>query len=573
MENIFVEFLPPWVETGLQPAFYDKESGTVLQQVARMYAKVNWLIKMFNKLSKDTTTEINTFEHDTTETVNDYIARFVALKDFVDDYFENLDVQEEINNKLDEMADDGTLLEIVGQYLNSTAVWGFDTVASMKSSSNLIDGSFAHTLGYHSKNDGGEAFYKIRTVTNDDTIDEMLIIEIGDPENQLVAELIIGDSVCPEMLGAYGDGTHDDTLAIAKAVTLNTKIVMSKNYLITDNIRIGDTDNLDIEAEKSSITYNGDSDDYAFLIQHLNGGNIKFGKIESNGGCIKFYSSQGSADRVQYLTLSFNHMRAGENGICIYGKVENTGWLQEIKLNGGYFSRGSYGVYLTNLASSTQYGIGAWKFNNIGFEGTDINIHLDSASTTYQRGHFFNYIRYAENPSATLFETTGRVGRLTMISDAGLDESRLDFELTKLYNCELKCPVYETGTTNVKATGIYYNLSAKRYILDNSTWSLPTKNTTNVVSGTIRFMREGNMCIIRIYDLKTLTNSGNLVDSLPFAPKESIANYIGNYECNKFMRVYANSSGELKFNMPAGDVGTVYYGELVFFTDTNINLA
>ena len=28
MENIFVEFLPPWVETGLQPAFYDKEDVT-----------------------------------------------------------------------------------------------------------------------------------------------------------------------------------------------------------------------------------------------------------------------------------------------------------------------------------------------------------------------------------------------------------------------------------------------------------------------------------------------------------------------------------------------------------------
>ena len=41
MQNIFIEFLPPWVETGIQTAFYDKESGTVLQQTARMYAKVN----------------------------------------------------------------------------------------------------------------------------------------------------------------------------------------------------------------------------------------------------------------------------------------------------------------------------------------------------------------------------------------------------------------------------------------------------------------------------------------------------------------------------------------------------
>lgn len=106
MDKLFVNFLPPWVETNIQPAFYDKESGSVLQQTARMYAKVNCLVRMFNKLSKETK-----------ETVDEYIAKFVELKDFVDTYFENLDVQEEINNKLDAMVEDGTFQQIVGTYL------------------------------------------------------------------------------------------------------------------------------------------------------------------------------------------------------------------------------------------------------------------------------------------------------------------------------------------------------------------------------------------------------------------------------------------------------------------------
>ena len=109
MENIFVEFLPPWIETGLQPAFYDKESGTVLQQTARMYARVNMLIRMFNKLSKNTKT-----------TVEDYINQFNELHDYVHDYFDNLDVQDEINNKLDEMADDGELTELILNYYSKT---------------------------------------------------------------------------------------------------------------------------------------------------------------------------------------------------------------------------------------------------------------------------------------------------------------------------------------------------------------------------------------------------------------------------------------------------------------------
>jgi hypothetical protein len=111
----FINFLPPWVETNIQPAFYDKESGSVLQQTARMYAKVNQLVRHFNCLAKETK-----------ETVDEYIAKFVELKDFVDDYFDNLDVQEEINNKLDSMVEDGTLATLFEQSVGAkTTTIGF----------------------------------------------------------------------------------------------------------------------------------------------------------------------------------------------------------------------------------------------------------------------------------------------------------------------------------------------------------------------------------------------------------------------------------------------------------------
>lgn len=40
---------------------------------------------------------------------------FVTLKDYVDNYFDNLDIQEEIDNKLDEMAASGELADIINQ--------------------------------------------------------------------------------------------------------------------------------------------------------------------------------------------------------------------------------------------------------------------------------------------------------------------------------------------------------------------------------------------------------------------------------------------------------------------------
>ena len=97
-----INFLPPWVETNLQPAFYDLESGTSLQQTARMYNKVNELVRSVNTQN---------------ETIADYIQQFIDLHNYVDDYFDNLDVQEEINNKLDQMAQDGELKDIFQDYL------------------------------------------------------------------------------------------------------------------------------------------------------------------------------------------------------------------------------------------------------------------------------------------------------------------------------------------------------------------------------------------------------------------------------------------------------------------------
>ncbi len=51
------------------------------------------------------------------EAVEELQNLFVELKNYVDDYFENLDVQEEINNKLDSMAESGELENLIGAYI------------------------------------------------------------------------------------------------------------------------------------------------------------------------------------------------------------------------------------------------------------------------------------------------------------------------------------------------------------------------------------------------------------------------------------------------------------------------
>ena len=153
------------------------------------------------------------------EAVTELQGLFIELKSYIDTYFDNLDVQEEINNKLDEMAEDGQLADIISQYLNSTAIFAYDNVASMKEAINLVDGSYTRTLGYYTKNDGGGGLYKIRHITNDDVVDEGLIIEIDDSGNDLIAELIIENKVLNvKQLGAKGDGSTDDYQKIQNGI-------------------------------------------------------------------------------------------------------------------------------------------------------------------------------------------------------------------------------------------------------------------------------------------------------------------------------------------------------------------
>lgn len=155
----------------------------------------------------DKTTELeNTWSDKTTELET----AFNNLQTWINNYFDNLDVQEEINNKLDQMLEDGVLEQIIEQFLHSTALWCFDNVANMKNSTNLIDGSYAKTLGYYSKNDGGSALYKIRTITNDDVVDEAFIIKMNDESTNLIAELIIENNEVnlPQIGGKKADSSN-----------------------------------------------------------------------------------------------------------------------------------------------------------------------------------------------------------------------------------------------------------------------------------------------------------------------------------------------------------------------------
>ena len=376
MQNIFIDFLPPWVETGLQPAFYDKESGTVLQQVARMYAKVNELIASYNSFTENITNQQNDFEQRIDDIVDEYIEKFTALKDFVDDYFDNLDVQEEINNKLDDMVEQGTLQEIITQYIQANTAWCFDSVADMKLADNFVNGSFAQTMGYHSKNDGGNALYKVRTITNDDVVDEKFIIALND--DTLIAELIVFGKINVKQLGAYGDNTHNDTSVLKSALAKdNVEIyIPSGTYLVNETLTLLTNSCINGDGSSSILKCSSDiENDYLIQVPFTSRFcTIQNIQIEGNFNCNGIYDGIGDTPlqtRLNMINLRIFGCKTGVYLNSLGSNIDNCIIMGDYTLdNSGH---GNIGINVqstdnmimnTRVGCFTQYGIYCYKGSN-----------------------------------------------------------------------------------------------------------------------------------------------------------------------------------------------------------------
>lgn len=330
------------------------------------------------------------------EALQEVQALYTNLKDFVVHYFANLDVQDEINNKLDEMAESGELQEIIDLFINSNATICFDNVNSMKLSENLVDGSFAHTFGFYDVNDGGDAFYKILSTG---TADNMTIFQLN---NGLYAHLIFDKNlIYAKKLGLHADKTTDDTTILQNIIdfckTNNYELIIDGYSYITSTINTKGVKitGLGVPA-KSSNTYI--SSIYGNLgwdyLRNTNQGalitfdNYAEDTLKTGSGIIS-----DTANPILLCNYSDGHFNL-EN-LCICGWLRNT--LQE--------------GLLSAYESTTSYLYGKHKLKNVSVINCGNNaIHLHSLETTNLEdlfvGYNFGYGLYIEgvNDKDTPFE-------------------------------------------------------------------------------------------------------------------------------------------------------------------------
>lgn len=170
-------FISPFISCVVQNFPFIEESFDGLTQY-------QLLCKIVEKLN-----EVITQTNSQSENITKLEDAFNTLKNYVDNYFNNLDVQTEINKKLDEMALSGELEEIIASYLNTQAVRGFSTLNDLKNATGLITGAICQTSGKNTYNDGFGSLYRIRNITNEDTIDNDKLVAIT-TDISLVAEKI-----------------------------------------------------------------------------------------------------------------------------------------------------------------------------------------------------------------------------------------------------------------------------------------------------------------------------------------------------------------------------------------------
>lgn len=94
--------------------------------------------QLFCKIGKEINKIINS-ENTLCTQMENVTNAFIDLENYVNNYFDNLDVQEEINNKLNEMATDGTLSALIGNYVNNFVMPTINTIQNQINS--LASGS------------------------------------------------------------------------------------------------------------------------------------------------------------------------------------------------------------------------------------------------------------------------------------------------------------------------------------------------------------------------------------------------------------------------------------------------
>lgn len=467
-------------------------NGEATQELQELYIALQEYV---NESYSEFTTEVNN--------------KVEELETYMNNYFDNLDVQDEIDNKLDEMLEDGTLYNLLINELNVQLT--FDSVNDMKQSTYLIDGSNVRTLGYYAVNDGGGAIYKI-------TDTESLTDHQEELNNGLYATLIdTPNDINIEVFGAYGDGSHDDTAAFnsafayltnkSKNLLLNSKTYKVRCLQILSNINLIGKGNTSIIKGHEDAT----SDEYRIIKGYSNANNWSVKNL-----CIDV----NPTERVNITTSDIGISINGSSNVIIENvKIIGSNTTDAYCLRiGAYNGTRPNNVIVRNCEINVINGgfngiaITAGKNitidnnivnNNVGGSGFCIDVEANTAENPSDESYWLNNIILNNNKC---YGSSIAISGKTNPSNNNINVTNNYIELTNT-NVNEGLILFQINDVKALNNHIVYNLSSAT--IDGTSYNAIRINGTklNISNNTIN-LKHTLFSVFRIYGTTSVGDKG-----------------------------------------------------------------
>ena len=178
------------------------------------------------------------------ESILELYNSFNDLKNYVDNYFDNLDVQEEINNKLDEMVEDGTLPTLIAQYIDNYLI------VNVRNHGAVGDGETDDTTAINT----AIQYAKTNNINK-------VFIPAG-------TYLVNGTIILTNKLNIYGAGKNQTQLLNGNDGITSIPMITTENYAdLTEDIKY-------ISLHDLNITSNGLRSVYDIVLHNISYSNI-----------------------------------------------------------------------------------------------------------------------------------------------------------------------------------------------------------------------------------------------------------------------------------------------------------
>ena len=393
----------------------------------------------------------------------------------------------------------------------------FSSVKDMKSAQNLLSGQLVKTDGYYNSKYGGRAYYDILDTTELE-IDDKECIKLDNGKYAVIH--VINDTISVNQFGAYGDGIHDDSLAINKAINSSFSNISfeSSQYKISSMIEIN-TDNKFMFGNDSEIFYD---DDFIFVDDFI----VRIYK--SSDQIIKNISIDG------LKIINKNSTRTAEHLMLKIINAENID-VTNCKIE-AFTDENNKNRCVTNM-DLREY----WK--NINIDGCEfINTTLAPAGGTI-------WIRAGKNGTGNLNFTNNKIKKSShdetigifgagVVNNVSISNNTIDFDDT---NVEIKSnPVMCFGLQSTNVENIEFSNNNVKAIA-GGTFMLVDKVDTMIIKG-------------NKFDLTALSSA---VGTVYFGGTGRSSNII--FENNNVNLIGNNSTSEV-------------FGDLTEMNNNNINV-